>query len=191
MKVANTVDLKNRTNKILREVMKGQPVIITYRGKPAASLTPLSEEDLEDFIMENSPKIRKMVSEPVNPSYRNGLRGYQGCERRKSHFARRISENVMTDFQVVLTDHALSDLNGLPSETREQIQDDLKSMAGDPFPSGLKIKRLKGFRPPVYRLRSGQFRILYLIEANTVIVLRIIDRKILERIIKRLKLQKP
>ena len=97
----------------------------------------------------------------------------------------------MTDFQVVLTDHALSDLNGLPSETREQIQDDLKSMAGDPFPSGLKIKRLKGFRPPVYRLRSGQFWILYLIEANTVIVLRIIDRKILERIIKRLKLQKP
>lgn len=65
MKVANTVDLKNRTNKILREVMKGQPVIITYRGKPAASLTPLSEEDLEDFIMENSPKIRKMVSEAI------------------------------------------------------------------------------------------------------------------------------
>jgi len=65
VKVANTVDLKNRTNKILREVMKGQPVIITYRGKPAASLTPLSEEDLEDFIMENSPKIRKMVSEAI------------------------------------------------------------------------------------------------------------------------------
>jgi prevent-host-death family protein len=65
MKVANTVDLKNKTNKILREVMKGQPVIITYRGKPAASLTPLSEEDLEDFILENSPKIRKMISDAV------------------------------------------------------------------------------------------------------------------------------
>jgi len=65
MKVANTVDLKNKTNKILREVMKGQPVIITYRGKPAASLTPLSEDDLEDFILENSPKIRKMISEAI------------------------------------------------------------------------------------------------------------------------------
>ena len=65
MKVANTVELKNKTNKILREVMKGQPVIITYRGKPAASLTPLSDEDLEDFILENSPKIRKMISEAV------------------------------------------------------------------------------------------------------------------------------
>ena len=63
MRVTNTVELKNKTNKILREVMKGNPVIITYRGKPAASLTPLSEDDLEDFILENSPKIQKMIAE--------------------------------------------------------------------------------------------------------------------------------
>jgi len=63
MRVANTVELKNKTNKILREVMEGSPVIITYRGKPAASLTPLKEEDLEDFLLENSPKIRKMIAE--------------------------------------------------------------------------------------------------------------------------------
>ncbi|HEV8306044.1 MAG TPA: type II toxin-antitoxin system prevent-host-death family antitoxin [Methylomirabilota bacterium] len=63
MKVANTVDLKNRTNELLRQVMKGESVIITYRGKPAASITPLSEEDLEDFILEHSPKIRRMIAE--------------------------------------------------------------------------------------------------------------------------------
>ena len=63
MKVANTVDLKNKTNQLLREVMKGQPVIITYRGKPAASLVALKEEDLEDFILEHSPKIKKMVDQ--------------------------------------------------------------------------------------------------------------------------------
>ena len=66
MKVANTVELKNKTNKILRDVMKGQPVIITYRGKPAASLTPLTEDDLEDFIIENSPKIRKMLKQAIS-----------------------------------------------------------------------------------------------------------------------------
>jgi len=63
MQVANTVELKNKTNKILREVMKGNPVIITYRGKPAASLTPLTEDDLEDFILQNSPKVRRMISQ--------------------------------------------------------------------------------------------------------------------------------
>ena len=63
MKVANTVDLKNKTNKLLRAVMNGEAVIITYRGKPAASLTALSEDDLEDFVLEQSPKIRKLVAE--------------------------------------------------------------------------------------------------------------------------------
>jgi prevent-host-death family protein len=61
MRVANTVELKNKTNKLLREVMKGNPLIITYRGKPAASILPLSEDDLEDFIIENSPSIRKKI----------------------------------------------------------------------------------------------------------------------------------
>jgi prevent-host-death family protein len=63
MRVANTVELKNKTNKILKEVMKGSPVIITYRGKPAASITPLTENDLEDFVLENSPTVQKMIAE--------------------------------------------------------------------------------------------------------------------------------
>ncbi|MBI2468946.1 MAG: type II toxin-antitoxin system prevent-host-death family antitoxin [Candidatus Rokubacteria bacterium] len=63
MKVANTVELKNKTNELLRRVMKGEPVIITFRGKPAASITPLTEDDLEDFVLEHSPKIRKMIAE--------------------------------------------------------------------------------------------------------------------------------
>ena len=63
MRVANTVELKNKTNEILKEVMKGSPVIITYRGKPAASLTLLTENELEDFVLENSPKGKKMFAE--------------------------------------------------------------------------------------------------------------------------------
>jgi prevent-host-death family protein len=63
MRVANTVELKNKTNQLLKVVMKGEAVIITYRGKPAASLTPLTEHDLEDFVLEHSPRIKKMVAE--------------------------------------------------------------------------------------------------------------------------------
>ena len=63
MRVANTVDLKNRTNELLRQVIKGDVVIVTVRGKPAAAITPLTEEDLEDFVLEHSPKIRKMIDE--------------------------------------------------------------------------------------------------------------------------------
>ena len=63
MKVANTVELKNKTNKLRRDVMRGEALIITHRGKPAAALTALSEDDLEDFVLEHSPKIRKMIAE--------------------------------------------------------------------------------------------------------------------------------
>jgi prevent-host-death family protein len=63
MRFANTVELKNKTNKILKEVMEGSPVIITYRGKPAASITALKEDDIEDFVLENSPMIQKMIAE--------------------------------------------------------------------------------------------------------------------------------
>lgn len=61
MRIVNTVELKNKTNKILHEVTKGQPFIITYRGKPSASIMPLTEDEIEDFIIENSPSIRKKI----------------------------------------------------------------------------------------------------------------------------------
>ncbi len=51
MRVANTVDLKNKTNELVRWAMAGEPVIITLRGKPAAALTPLTESDLESFVL--------------------------------------------------------------------------------------------------------------------------------------------
>lgn len=51
MRVANTVDLKNKTNELVRWAMAGEPVIITLRGKPAAALTPLTENDLESFVL--------------------------------------------------------------------------------------------------------------------------------------------
>jgi antitoxin (DNA-binding transcriptional repressor) of toxin-antitoxin stability system len=44
-------------------VMKGEAVIITHRGKPAASLTALTENDLDDFVLEHSPRIKKMVAD--------------------------------------------------------------------------------------------------------------------------------
>lgn len=54
MRMANTVELKNRTNELLRDVIAGQPLIVTLRGKPAAALVPLTEHDLEGFVLRYS-----------------------------------------------------------------------------------------------------------------------------------------
>jgi len=53
MRVANTAESKSKTNQILKLVMKGSRASVIYRGKPAPSVTPLMEEDLEDFIRED------------------------------------------------------------------------------------------------------------------------------------------
>lgn len=55
----------------------------------------------------------------------------------------------MNRFQVVLTEHAIADLEEVSKEIREQIQRDLKTLQTSPLPSGTQIKRLKGFRPTV------------------------------------------
>ena len=61
----------------------------------------------------------------------------------------------MNRFRVVLTEHAIADLEEVSKELREQIQRDLKALQTSPLPSGNQMKRLKGFRPAIYRLRSG------------------------------------
>jgi len=94
----------------------------------------------------------------------------------------------MNKFQILLTEHAIDDLKKIFKDLRDQIHQDLRILESAPFPSGTHIKRLKGFRPTVYRLRSGNFRILYHIQENNVIILRVIDRKLLERVIRRLKI---
>jgi len=93
----------------------------------------------------------------------------------------------MDRFQVILTEHAIADLKEIPKELREQIHLDLRALESTPFSSGTTIKRLKGFRPPVYRLRTSDFRVLYHIQRDAITLLRIIYRKLLERIIKRLR----
>jgi mRNA interferase RelE/StbE len=88
-------------------------------------------------------------------------------------------------FQVTLTDHAITDLKDIPAEYQDQINSDLKTLESNPFPQASSRKRLRGFRPPLYRLRSGDFRILYRIQEKTVIILRVLDRKMLDRILRR------
>jgi mRNA-degrading endonuclease RelE of RelBE toxin-antitoxin system len=88
-------------------------------------------------------------------------------------------------FQVALTEHAITDLEDIPAEHQDQINSDLKTLGLNSFPHSSSRKRLRGFRPPLYRLRSENFRILYRIQEKTMIILRVLDRKMLDRFFRR------
>jgi len=56
MRFANVRELKNKTSEILRYAEK-EEVIVTSKGKPRAIIKSVSEEDFEDYLLENSPKF--------------------------------------------------------------------------------------------------------------------------------------
>ena len=62
MKFIPVREVKAKLSEILRDTKKDD-VIITCWGKPKALLQKLEEEDLEDYIISHSRKIRKSIEE--------------------------------------------------------------------------------------------------------------------------------
>jgi mRNA interferase RelE/StbE len=89
----------------------------------------------------------------------------------------------LPNFEVLLTDRAIADLEALPIRVRLQVTEDIASLARGPLPPRPGTKKLKGYRPPLYRLRAGDYRILYRVARNTATVIRVIDRRDLDRIL--------
>ncbi|MDP2168491.1 MAG: type II toxin-antitoxin system prevent-host-death family antitoxin [Thermodesulfovibrionales bacterium] len=63
MRFANIKELQKDASGIISSVEKGEDVIITKRGKPAAVIYPLTEETIEDYMIQYSPAIRKKIEE--------------------------------------------------------------------------------------------------------------------------------
>jgi mRNA interferase RelE/StbE len=73
---------------------------------------------------------------------------------------------------------ALAFLKGLPKKIRRQIIAKVQALARDPYPPTCKM--LQGMRDgeeSVYRVRSGDYRILYVVRKVVVIILDIGHRK--------------
>jgi len=91
-------------------------------------------------------------------------------------------------FNTQLTLSAVDDLNSISEKRRAKIIASIKKVSSNPFAAETHIKKLKGFKPPLYRIRSGDYRVLYRVQENIIYIIRVLDRKDIERIIKRLKL---
>ncbi len=61
MKLLTTYEAKNSFPKVLK-LSRREVVIVTNRGKPVAAIEGLNgEEDLEDYLLEHSPKFWAMI----------------------------------------------------------------------------------------------------------------------------------
>ena len=63
VKFANVKELQRNASGIISLVEKGQDVLIIKRGKPTAVIYPLTEDTIEDYMIQHSPTIRKKIEE--------------------------------------------------------------------------------------------------------------------------------
>ncbi|MGH9201466.1 MAG: type II toxin-antitoxin system RelE family toxin [Vicinamibacterales bacterium] len=80
-------------------------------------------------------------------------------------------------YTVVLTPAAQRDLSALDRRTLQRVDAKIRALATNPRPSG--AEKLKGGAGDVYRVRLGDYRILYPIEDDRllVVVVRIRHRR--------------
>ena len=90
----------------------------------------------------------------------------------------------MGEHKIVFTKVACKDLDKFNPRTRLKILQATKSLGISPFPRGNAIKRLKGTRIPIYRLRIGDFRVVYHIDGKKIAILLVVDRKDFEKKLK-------
>jgi mRNA interferase RelE/StbE len=78
---------------------------------------------------------------------------------------------------VLLSDRAKADLEELPDKIHRQVLEDLKGLQTHPFPDGKRIKKLKGFKEELYRLRAGDYRVIFQRRGSTIFIVRILAKK--------------
>jgi len=78
-------------------------------------------------------------------------------------------------FKVFIEEKASKELNRLPKKLKENILKKLKLLEQG-FSFALDVKKLKGYQNH-YRLRVGEFRILFYLEGRDIIVYKIGKRE--------------
>ena len=84
-------------------------------------------------------------------------------------------------FQVFLSAKAQNDLDALASKIADQILAGCRRLADDPFPDGKRVKKLRGFKEDLYRLRAGDYRVVFQRMGTRIDIARILSRQDFER----------
>jgi len=89
--------------------------------------------------------------------------------------------------RVELAPRARRQVERLSPEIRLRVLVDIQALGASPFGPPGAVKKLRGYRTPTYRLRSGDYRAVYRVEEGVVVVAAVFDRKDLARELKSLK----
>ena len=84
-------------------------------------------------------------------------------------------------WEIFISAKAQQDLDGFPAKIVAQILADCRRLAQDPIPDGKRIKKLKGFHEPLYRLRAGDYRVVFQRKSARIDIARVLSKSDFER----------
>lgn len=76
---------------------------------------------------------------------------------------------MLNKYRIQVNQRYLQDLEKIPKKDREQIRESVLALANDPRPNG--YKKLKGSKESLYRIRCGNYRVVYTIKDDILLVL--------------------
>lgn len=79
---------------------------------------------------------------------------------------------------IFLHESAEKTLEKIKSNVKRNIKKHLRKLAADPFSRQIDVKKLKGLdgKPDLFRLRVGEYRIIYFIQENNIFITEIMLR---------------
>jgi mRNA-degrading endonuclease RelE of RelBE toxin-antitoxin system len=92
-------------------------------------------------------------------------------------------------FKIIFSPAAQRDIERFEADEGLQLARDIKTyLELSPFPLGkTRIKKLTGFIPPLYRLRSGDFGVYYRIVGKEIVILATTHKKDSEKCLKKIR----
>ena len=79
-------------------------------------------------------------------------------------------------YKIGFTDKSLGDIEDLPRADYERILNGCLRLETNPVPDGKHIRKLKGFKD-LYRLRVGEYRVIFEWRSDTVTAIRVLTRQ--------------
>lgn len=85
-------------------------------------------------------------------------------------------------FQIFLSEKAQRDLDDFSDKIANQILADCARLADDPIPDGKRIKKLQGFKESLYRLRAGDYRVVFKRSGARIDIVRVLSKPDFQRL---------
>jgi mRNA-degrading endonuclease RelE of RelBE toxin-antitoxin system len=82
------------------------------------------------------------------------------------------------DERLVYAPRAQRDLLALPKRNARQVLEDLEMLRTPPWPQG-QVKKLRGYE--FWEIKTGDFRTIFWPRGNKVVLLRVVNRRDLEK----------